>query len=420
MLGHRIVMLIGATALMSPAAFAQTPPQQSGATAANCDQLITALQQQPAPNAPVTLDQARAFQHDGNDQACHDALASIQKGTSTQATGNQPSQPAGNQPSQTAGNQPDQTAGNQPAQAAGNQPNQPPGTQVVVQQTAPSVRVEQAAPRVFVQQPQPDVTVNQPQPEITVHQPAPVVTVQIPPPQITVRMPKPQVNVAMAQPQVRVELPKPQVQIVQPAQPQVQVQPAQPQVNVEQAAQQPNVTVQESQQAPQIKYDTAPPQVVVNQPQGAPNVQIEQAGQGAEGGAQPNQATAAAPPATATPTPAPAQPSTQAATQGGTQTVPVSDLLRMEVVNSQGNTLGKVEQVLVSKADNMGYVVVGHGSLGDKQVALPVKEMALQNGKLVVRGLTDDQIRAMPAWKEGDTNFAGVDNNQTVVVSTAA
>lgn len=404
MLSNRIVMLIGATALISPAAFAQTPPQQSGATAANCDQLVTALEQHPVPNAPVTLDQARAFQHSGNDQACRDAMARVQAaGAPNQAAGNQPDQTAQSQSNQSqsnqaAGNQPGQPAGNQPNQTAQSQSNQLPGTQVVVQEPAPAVRVEQAAPRVFVQQPQPNVTVNQPQPEITVHQPAPIVTVQIPQPEITVRMPKPQVNVAMAQPQVRVELPKPQVQVVQPAQPQVQVQPAQPQVNIEQTAQQPNITLQESQQAPQVKYESAPPKVVVNQPQGAPNVQFQQADQGAAGGAQP---------------------STQASAQGGTQTVPVSQLLQMEVVNAQGNTVGNVEQVLVNKTDNMGYVVVGHGSLGDKQVALPVRDMALQNGKLVLRGLTDDQIRAMPAWKEGESNFAGVNSNQTVVVSTA-
>jgi ribosomal 30S subunit maturation factor RimM len=98
----------------------------------------------------------------------------------------------------------------------------------------------------------------------------------------------------------------------------------------------------------------------------------------------------------------------------------VSELLRMQVVDAQGNTLGNVKQVLVNKTDNMGWVVIGGGSLGDKQVAVPVRGMVLQNGNLVAHDLTEEKVRAMPAWTAGDLNFAGVKNDQTVVVSTAA
>ena len=331
--------------------------QAPAASGNDCDRLVTMLDQQKPANAPVTLDQARTYKSNNNAKACREALAN-------------------------------------PAMAG------------QVGNTA-QIQVQQSTPRVTVQQGQPNVTVNQPQPEITVHQPAPTVTVDIPQPDITIRMAKPQVNVAMTQPQVQVSQDKPQVQVLRAAQPQVSVQ---------NAAQQPNVQVQDGQQAPKINYTTDKAKVVVNQPQGEPNIRMEQADQAST---QANAASAKpiAPVAATT-----AQPNVTANTSARTQPMQASRLMKMNVVNARGDTLGDVEHVLMNTAENKNYVVIGHGGflgMGEKQVALPLSSMVVQDGKLVMQGMTDDQIRAMPAWKKGAAGYTDAADDTPIQVGTA-
>jgi predicted outer membrane protein len=274
--------------------------------------------------------------------------------------------------------------GQQPQQTAQNQTGQDP-SRIVVQQPAPTVRVDQASPQVTVQQPQPNVTVRQPQPEILVRQPQPTVTVDIPQPEIIVRMPQPDVNVAMAQPQVQVQ----------------QVQ-GQPQVQVQAADNQPNV-----------RYERAEPRVVVNQPQGQPNVRMEQQGEGRQANAQQQaqQQTAARPADTTAPQVTGALPGALALT--------VSRVNDMNLYNTQGNELGDVERV-VQGPDGKQYVVIGAGGflgMGEKHVAIPADRMALRGDRLIIQGLTEDQIRALPSFDRNDRSFRQLEGNQPVQVS---
>jgi predicted outer membrane protein/sporulation protein YlmC with PRC-barrel domain len=299
--------------------------------------------------------------------------------------------------------------GQQPQQTAQNQAGQDP-SRIVVQQPAPTVRVDQASPQVTVQQAQPNVTVRQPQPEILVRQPQPTVTVDIPQPEIIVRMPQPDVNVAMAQPQVQVNQPQPQVQVVQPQQqPQVQVQPAQPQVQVQQTQGQPSVQVQGADNQPNVRYERAEPRVVVNQPQGQPNVRMEQQGEGPQ--ANPQQQAAARPADTTAPQATGALP--------GAQGLTVSRVDDMNLYNTQGNELGDVERV-VQGPDGKQYVVIGAGGflgMGEKHVAIPVERVALRGDRLIIQGLTEDQIRALPSFDRNDRSFRQLEGNQPVQVS---
>jgi len=293
------------------------------------------------------------------------------------------------------------------------------GTQITVQQPAPAVRVEQAAPQVTVQQPQPNVTVRQPNPEILVRQPAPTVTVNIPQPEIIVRMPQPEVNVAQAQPQVNVRQAQPNVQVVQPQQPQVQVTPAQPQVAVQQqSGAQPNVQIQQAEGQPQIRYERAEPQITVNQAQGQPNVRVERAdGQPAQG-AQTQQPTTTQTQTAATAT-QPAATGTVAAGTGAARQFSVRELEDMNVYNARDNQLGEVEDVLIGP-NNQTYLVVGFGGflgLGERRVVLPLDRFQLQNDRLIVQGMTEDQLKALPAYTRGAQGYRAAETDFRTAVS---
>jgi len=294
-------------------------------------------------------------------------------------------------------------------------------TNIVVQQAAPAIRVDQVPPQITVQQAQPQVTVRQAQPEILVRQPAPTVTVDIPQPEIIVRMPAPEVAVAQAQPQVQVNQAPPTVQVVPQEQPQVQVQAAQPQVSVQQAVgAQAAVQMEGSNQQPVVRYERAEPRVVVNQQQGEPQVRVEemQGGQApiAPAAVEPAAApidTAAipgaavpplAPPAASTDTTVaavpPAAETTGAVTGGG---LPLAQLLDMNVVDANGRSLGEVDRI-VQGADGRPQAVVGIGGflgIGERNVALPLENMALYNDRqLVIRDMNDAALRALPAFSD--------------------
>jgi sporulation protein YlmC with PRC-barrel domain len=398
-----LTILLGSTALAS-AALAQTAGQpQPGATLADCDRLVVALEQGAAPNAPVTLEQARAFQRDANQQACGDALRQVQ------ATG--PATPAG-QP----------TAAEQ-------------GTNITVQQAAPAIRVDQVPPQITVQQAQPQVTVRQAQPEILVRQPAPTVTVDIPQPEIIVRMPRPEVAVAQAQPQVEVRQAPPQVQVVPQEQPQVQVQAAQPQVEVQQAAPaQAVVQAEGDQQQPVVRYERAEPRVVVNQQQGQPQVRVEemqeQPPQGQQPPPAPEGAATLAPPAGPAPTaaepapvdepapaapavaPAPAQtaavapaePAAGAGAQSWYSALRGQELVEETLYGPNGERIGEIENVVVGPDGRSASAVVGVGGflgIGERRITIPLDQIRKGPGERLATTMTKEQIGATRAFDEG-------------------
>jgi sporulation protein YlmC with PRC-barrel domain len=291
--------------------------------------------------------------------------------------------------------------GQQQAAAAGEQE----GAQIQIQQPAPTIQVEQASPQVLVQQPEPQVTVRQRQPEIIVRQPPPTVTVDIPQPEIIVRMPDPEVNVSQQQPEVQVVQPEPQVQVVQQEQPQVQVQPAQPQVQLQQAVDaQPNVEVVEGSQQPQIRYERAEPRVVVNQPEGQPQIRVEEAqGQaGQEQQAQRQDLAAAGPQQQEQAEPGANQGT--AAGAGAFAGVRGEELMDKPVYGAGGEEIGDVENVVVSRQDRAGALVVGVGGflgIGERQIAIPLDQVRMGPDGRLVTDFDKQRVSQMPAYDAG-------------------
>ncbi|WP_456684597.1 PRC-barrel domain-containing protein [Bradyrhizobium sp. P5_C11_2] len=252
------------------------------------------------------------------------------------------------------------------------QTNSSNGARIVVQEPAPQIRVQQG---------QPTVTLHPVQPQITVHQAAPTVTVNIPKPEITIRMPRPDVDVSQAQPQVYVS----------------------------QAQNQADVNVQRQGQAqPQVQYTQEQPKVTVNQDQGQPKVQVERTGQANQD--QNRQARSADQrrayeqefgiiDTTAS----------TGANAGAAHAVRVKQLDDMNVYNAKGKKLGEVDRVVMSQKNNKRYVVVSHGGflgIGEDKVAFPLERFAMKgNDRLVIRGVSDQDIENMDNWKKDGADY---------------
>jgi hypothetical protein len=65
-------------------------------------------------------------------------------------------------------------------------------------------------------------------------------------------------------------------------------------------------------------------------------------------------------------------------------------------------------------------VVVGFGGflgLGERRVALPLDRFQLQNDRLIVAGMTEDQLRTLPAYTTGAQGYRAAENDFRTEVS---
>lgn len=85
------------------------------------------------------------------------------------------------------------------------------------------------------------------------------------------------------------------------------------------------------------------------------------------------------------------------------QAIAVSRLKDMDLYNTNGDKLGDVEHV-VSDGNGRDSIVLGKGGflgLGEKQVMIPLSDVKMTGDRLVTSQITDEQIKTMPEWKEG-------------------
>jgi sporulation protein YlmC with PRC-barrel domain len=298
--------------------------------------------------------------------------------------------------------------------------------QVRVQQGTPQIIVRQAEPTVRVQIPRPRITIDQPQPEIIVRMPEPDVAVDVPEPQFEVSQAQPEVQVRQQEPQVRVEMDEPEVNVQSQDEARVQLQRDQAVVRREGGEQQANVQIERAR--PQVRYEQAEPNVefeMEGEPQvtynrtGEPNVRVERMGDQTDRqamqdrqnrqamqdrqnrqGMQEDDRTASIQ-QDRMPQQAVDALRGDGRMQGSATVIRVSDLVDREIVNTRGEELGRVERVVAN--GNRTFLILSEGGflgMGEREVALPLDRVSSVRGddQLVLQGLSEEDIEAMPRW----------------------
>lgn len=393
------VTLIGGTALSTPA-FAQTSERfiQEGQ---NCEALSALASEEQDRLNPEWVTESGTVAEAGDEQQClvyyedaSTALADLESGEEMDAE---------------------------------------PG-RIVVTQPDPSVTVQQDAPEVAVMQPQPEVSVRQGQPEVIVRQVEPTIRVQIPQPVITIDQPQPEIIVRMPEPEVGVTTPEPQVQVsqneptvsVDQAEPQVQVQLPEPDVDIDdrgdaevtvaqdqalvrQVPAEGSAEVDIQQQPPAVSYESAEPNIEFEETpdprveyteSGEANIRVEQqeraeSGQSAAQGGGMQEAAAQ-----------------QADAGSGTQeSHPVADIIGMAVVDAGGAELGSVDR-LVTDGERNYVLLAGDGALGasSEGAALPIGTVIVADDRLMVDGMTQEDINAMPDFDTAAAQEIGTEH----------
>ncbi|MCA1775018.1 MAG: PRC-barrel domain-containing protein [Loktanella sp.] len=80
-----------------------------------------------------------------------------------------------------------------------------------------------------------------------------------------------------------------------------------------------------------------------------------------------------------------------------------SDLEGQTVYGTDGDEVGEIENV-VRASDGLAAVVGVGGflGLGEHRVAIPMDRLTMTDGQLMLQNLTDDEIRDLPAYNDGD------------------
>lgn len=272
------------------------------------------------------------------------------------------------------------------------------GARITVQQPSPRVNVEQARPRITVRQAPPRVTIEQPQPEIIV------------------RMPPPDVNVAQAQPQVSVRQPQPRVNVLRERGEQVSVDRAdRPIVNFERQGQ-PQVFFQQAEGQPKVRFEQMQSADLNDQNRGASNRQrTDETASLRQDQTQQDRSWIVEAQRRASD-----GDTMDANVATTTRRMNIGDLSDMDVYNARGQKLGEIEQVVMNPDDNRRYIVLASGGflgLFENEVALPLERVRYENGRLIIRGLTEQDIEQMPDWENRIPNRRVLrDNDQADVV----
>ncbi len=79
-----------------------------------------------------------------------------------------------------------------------------------------------------------------------------------------------------------------------------------------------------------------------------------------------------------------------------------SKVIGSTVVNEAGDSVGKVDEIIVGPDGKAPFVVLSVGGflgVGDKLVVLPYEQMRTDGKKIVLPGATKDSLKSLPEFK---------------------
>lgn len=77
-------------------------------------------------------------------------------------------------------------------------------------------------------------------------------------------------------------------------------------------------------------------------------------------------------------------------------------VLGKKVFNDNGQTVGKIDDIIVSPDKAVSYAIIGAGgflNVGRHDVAIPVNQLKEDGGRFILAGATKEAIKAMPEFE---------------------
>jgi sporulation protein YlmC with PRC-barrel domain len=76
-------------------------------------------------------------------------------------------------------------------------------------------------------------------------------------------------------------------------------------------------------------------------------------------------------------------------------------LLDKDVYNDKSQKIGEIKDVIVSPKKTVSWAIIGVGGflgIPEKLVAIPMDQLAITKGKLILKGATKENLKAMPEF----------------------
>ena len=80
-------------------------------------------------------------------------------------------------------------------------------------------------------------------------------------------------------------------------------------------------------------------------------------------------------------------------------------VLGKKVFNDNGETIGKIDDIIVAPDKAVSYAIIGAGGflgVGRHDVAIPVSQLKEDGGKFILPGGSKDAIKALPEFEYAD------------------
>ena len=118
------------------------------------------------------------------------------------------------------------------------------------------------------------------------------------------------------------------------------------------------------------------------------------------------------------PSPTPAQePTVSAPPPPPTKQMSVSALTEKDLEGPKENEIVDIERVVEANSDKKQYLVISRGGflgLFESEVLVPLENVAIQGDRIVLRNMTEEQIKALPKFDNDDKAYRELEGSTTI------
>lgn len=100
-----------------------------------------------------------------------------------------------------------------------------------------------------------------------------------------------------------------------------------------------------------------------------------------------------------------------------TRQMTVESLEDKDLVGANAGEIGDIESVVESSTDKKRFVVISRGGfLGffETEVAIPLENIVVRNDQVVLQGLTEEQLKALPKFENENNAYRVLGDSETI------
>ena len=95
----------------------------------------------------------------------------------------------------------------------------------------------------------------------------------------------------------------------------------------------------------------------------------------------------------------------------------VESLEDKDLMGANSGEVGDIESVVENNADKKRFIVISRGGfLGffETDVAIPLENVVVRNDQIVLQGLTEEQLKALPKYENANNAYRELGDNENL------